>query len=308
VKRVSPDIKVGGPASAQLGLLNSFMRHCIDEGLPLDFVSTHSYPTDPVLLQEPTGFSAAIEGMTRMVHSYLPGIPIYLSEYNSGLFADLNHDSSFASSYIILATSDLIQRKVELDIWSYWTFSDIFEEQGWIPTEFHNGFGMITINGVPKPAYRAMQLLNLPSVAAGSAFSSVSVKWCGGPDAPPVRPETQTLYALARPFVDGRAGGVLYLTNWDIRDSDLKAVTVSVDFGAPVKSVTSYRVDEGNGNPRAAWILQGQPVPPSHDQLNALMAASQINVTRQPSASGNFAIPPYGLLVLEVEMQSTLTV
>ena len=88
-----------------------------------------------------------------MVHSYLPGIPIYLSEYNSGLFADLNHDSSFASSYIILSTSDLIQRKVELDIWSYWTFSDIFEEQGWIPTEFHNGFGMITINGVPKPAF-----------------------------------------------------------------------------------------------------------------------------------------------------------
>ena len=105
------------------------MRHCIEEGLPLDFLSTHSYPTDPVLLQEPTGFSAAIEGMTRMVHSYLPGIPIYLSEYNSGLFADLNHDSSFASSYIILSTSDLIQRKVELDIWSYWTFSDIFEEQ-----------------------------------------------------------------------------------------------------------------------------------------------------------------------------------
>ena len=29
----------------------------------------------------------------------------------------------------------------------------IFEEQGWIPTEFHNGFGMITINGVPKPAF-----------------------------------------------------------------------------------------------------------------------------------------------------------
>ena len=39
VKRVSLNIKVGGPASAQLGLLNSFMRHCIEEGLPLDFVS-----------------------------------------------------------------------------------------------------------------------------------------------------------------------------------------------------------------------------------------------------------------------------
>jgi xylan 1,4-beta-xylosidase len=304
VKRVSPDIKVGGPASAQLGLLNSFIRHCMDENLPLDFVSTHSYPTDPVLLQEPTGFSAALEGMTKMVQSYIPGIPIYLSEYNSGLFADLNHDSSFASSYIILAASDLIQRKVELDLWSYWTFSDIFEEQGWIPTEFHNGFGMITINGVPKPAYRAMQLLNLPSVAAGTAFSSVVFKPCTPSGATDPVTGTQTLYALARPFVDGRAGGVLYITNWDIRDSDLQAKTVSVDFGGAVKAMTSYRLDEGNGNPRAAWILQGQPMPPSHDQLNALMAASQINVTRQPTASGAFTIPPYGLLVLEVEMQS----
>ena len=33
------------------------------------------------------------------------------------------------------------------------------------------------------------------------------------------------------------------------------------------------------------------------------MAASQINVTRQPSASGSFAIPPYGLLVLEVDLK-----
>jgi xylan 1,4-beta-xylosidase len=241
--------------------------------------------------------------MTKMVQSYIPGIPIYLSEYNSGLFADLNHDSSFASSYIILAASDLIQRKVELDLWSYWTFSDIFEEQGWIPTEFHNGFGMITINGVPKPAYRAMQLLNLPSVAAGTAFSSLSIKSCT-----PAQSNTQTLYGLSRPFVDGRSGGVLYLTNWDIRDSDLQAVTLRVDFGGPVKSMTSYRLDEGNGNPRAAWILQGQPMPPSPDQHNALMAASQINVTKQPSTASTFAIPPYGTLVLEVEMQPALFV
>jgi xylan 1,4-beta-xylosidase len=230
-------------------------------------------------------------------------MPIYLSEYNSGLFADLNHDSSFASSYIVLAASDLIQRQVELDLWSYWTFSDIFEEQGWINSEFHNGFGMITIHGVPKPSYRAIQLLNMPAVATGSTFARTHVQPCTVE--PTQGSPTQTVSALARPFTDGRLGGMVYLTNWDIRDSDLRAATIQLNFKLKVLSMTSYRVDEGNANPRAAWILQGSPIPPSPDQLKALIAASQVNVTKLPAPASTFTIPPYGLLVLEVEMSST---
>ena len=43
---------------------------------------------------------------------------------------------------------------------SYWTFSDVFEEGGKLPSAFHGGFGLLTVYGTPKPAYRALQLLH----------------------------------------------------------------------------------------------------------------------------------------------------
>jgi hypothetical protein len=48
----------------------------------------------------------------------------------------------------------------QVDISSYWVFSDVFEEGGIIAGPFHGGFGLMTIHGTPKPAYRAFQLLH----------------------------------------------------------------------------------------------------------------------------------------------------
>jgi len=35
---------------------------------------------------------------------------------------------------------------------SYWTFSDVFEEQGVVKTPFYGGFGILAERGIPKPA------------------------------------------------------------------------------------------------------------------------------------------------------------
>src|SRR6202044_4135644 len=43
---------------------------------------------------------------------------------------------------------------------SYWTFSDVFEEQGVIKTPFYGGFGLIAEGGVPKPAFNAFAMLH----------------------------------------------------------------------------------------------------------------------------------------------------
>lgn len=42
----------------------------------------------------------------------------------------------------------------------YSSFTDIFEEGGFDSTPFHQGFGVQTIYNIPKPAYRAFQLLH----------------------------------------------------------------------------------------------------------------------------------------------------
>jgi len=43
---------------------------------------------------------------------------------------------------------------------SYWTYSDLFEEAGPPPTPFHGGFGLITREGIRKPAFFAYKYLN----------------------------------------------------------------------------------------------------------------------------------------------------
>ena len=43
---------------------------------------------------------------------------------------------------------------------SYWTFSDVFEEQGVVKTPFYGGFGLIAEDGIPKPAFNAFAMLH----------------------------------------------------------------------------------------------------------------------------------------------------
>ena len=43
---------------------------------------------------------------------------------------------------------------------SYWTFSDVFEEQGMVKTPFYGGFGLIAAGKIPKPSFYAFQVLH----------------------------------------------------------------------------------------------------------------------------------------------------
>ena len=46
MKAVSPQLRVGGPATAQAAWVDRFIRHCADNHVPVDFVSTHVYGND----------------------------------------------------------------------------------------------------------------------------------------------------------------------------------------------------------------------------------------------------------------------
>ena len=43
---------------------------------------------------------------------------------------------------------------------SYWSFSDVFEEQGVIKTPFYGGYGLVAEDGIPKPAFDAFEILH----------------------------------------------------------------------------------------------------------------------------------------------------
>ncbi len=46
IKSVDPRLRVGGPATAQAAWADVFIRHCVDNNVPVDFVSSHVYGND----------------------------------------------------------------------------------------------------------------------------------------------------------------------------------------------------------------------------------------------------------------------
>ena len=40
-----------------------------------------------------------------------------------------------------------------VDEMSYWTFSDVFEEQGVVKEAIYGGYGLIAAGSIPKPAF-----------------------------------------------------------------------------------------------------------------------------------------------------------
>ena len=60
------------------------------------------------------------------------------------------------------ATVDALAGPGEPKALSYWAVSDVFEES-FFPVHnesFHGMFGLINLHGIPKPSYRAYQLLH----------------------------------------------------------------------------------------------------------------------------------------------------
>ena len=91
-------------------------------------------------------------------HSGAPHTPIIISEFNAMYLNQVNvEDSAFMGPWLantIRACDGLTF------MMSYWTFSDVFEEQGVIQRPYYGGFGLVAERGIPKAAFRAFELLH----------------------------------------------------------------------------------------------------------------------------------------------------
>jgi xylan 1,4-beta-xylosidase len=87
-----------------------------------------------------------------------PNLPLHYTEWSTSYSPrDPVHDSYLSAAYIV---SRLKGSEGYADSMSYWTFTDIFEENGPVPSSFHGGFGLINFQGLRKPAFYAYQFLN----------------------------------------------------------------------------------------------------------------------------------------------------
>ncbi len=298
IKQVDASLRVGGPATAQNAWIAEFLEFCERHGLPADFVTTHYYPTDAfgeIGADSETQLANAPRDVMRQralaARNQARGRPLYYTEWNTS--SNPRHDlhdrpaSAAYATHILMSVRGLVQG------YSLWTFSDIFEENYFPSIPFQGGFGLLTINGIPKPIYRAYQLLH--------RLGSDELEVEGGH-------ETVEAWAVLKP-----AGTLTSLTVLLVNDAQPRHPIQTelvrlrlVHSSAPVTALVE-RIDEDHANPRRAWEAMGQPKYLGPRQVEHLQAMSQLrqepSVWRQAEAALEFelGLPPHSVAALTVE-------
>lgn len=262
LKAVNPRLRVGGPATAQAAWVDLMIDHALKHHVPLDFVSTHAYGDDSAQNvfgdDRPIPPHQMVCAAVKKVHDQIkasarPNIPLIWSEFNATFMTQPKiTDSVYMGPWLANMVSHCDGMT---DMMSYWTFSDVFEEQGVVKQPFYGGYGLIAERGIPKPAFNAYALLH----QLGDKRLAVP-----GDDVLATRRDDGTLAVAAWNLVEPGAPGATGAT---------KAMQLAFR-GVSGDTATIRRVDAQHGNPLAAWIRMGRPPYPTRAQIAELKRAA----------------------------------
>jgi xylan 1,4-beta-xylosidase len=248
---------------------------CNKTKTPVDFVSQHSYAgktpergselvyhellTNDHLLNQ---FRESREHIIKSV--YPDNMPLHITEYNSSYIPRCPvHDTAFNAAFMgkVLAFGNDFA-----DSFSYWTFSDVFEEEDVPQSQFHGGFGLVGLNGVIKPTFHIFAF-----------FAKLGEK---------------LLYRDNDMIATKRSDGSIAIVAWNPVAQKGTGFNKQFDLEIPLKFadclIKQQTVDEENGNAWNAWRTMGRPRYPDKSQIETLKQAAvpSINLKRQKVNDG----------------------
>jgi xylan 1,4-beta-xylosidase len=174
------------------------------------------------------------------------------------------------------------------DMMSFWTFSDVFEEDGPKKEPFDGGFGLMATGGIKKPSYVAFSLLHkLGSERLANTASDV--------------------------LVTRRKDGTLVIAAWNLVDPDQKGSNKVFHLKfrgvAPDARISVQRVDNDHGNTLAAYRAAGSPRYPTQAQVQQINRAAELppaDSAQLLNGQLDLDISPNGLVLVEAPPAATL--
>lgn len=305
IKRVDSLLRVGGPATSINAWIPEMIAFCTSSGAPLDFVSTHHYPTDDPLWrnsQLPWDEFIQLGGqyqrgvlreMALKARHEAGSLPLYYTEWNiSAMVPDARHDEPYAAAMIAKTLADAAGL---VDGYSFWTFTDLFEEGGQHAAPFHGGFGLQTIHGIRKPSHRLFELFH----GLGDQRLNVTAE------------SDSTVEVLA---VAGEGSLTIVTYNHNTPDAPIAEQEVCLHLAGvntrPPARLT--RIDAAHANAKAMWQALDGPEYPARDQLAQIAVASRPRVwviwprRCEDTCTYRIVLPPHGVAAIKVEVNGNL--
>jgi xylan 1,4-beta-xylosidase len=289
LKSVNTRLRVGGPSTAQAAWVDRFIQHAVENNVPVDFASTHVYGNDSSQdvfgTQEAIPRSQMVCRAVKKVHeqikaSALHDLPLIWSEYNASYKNEPEvTDSIFMGPWL---ADTIRQCDGMVSMLSYWTFSDVFEEQGVVKQPFYGGYGLIAEYGLPKPAFNAFKLLH----RLGNR-----------------RIVIDSASALATRRSDGTYVVALWNACPEEKSCPAKQFTLEVKGAKDGGHAMIWRLDSTHGSIDRAYAAIGKPSNPTPRQITDLRRAAQIPQPQAvPFQKGKLAlaVPSQGLALVEI--------
>jgi xylan 1,4-beta-xylosidase len=288
LKGISPRLRVGGPATAAAAWVGDFLQFTSKNNVPVDFVSSHGYADDTV--EDLFGTNENIPMDDRVCRaiskvageiksSPSPSLPLVWSEWNvQGMME--SRDTTFVGPAL---ANTVRECDGMVNMLSFWTFSDVFEEGGPIPKPFEGEFGLRAKGGINKPSYYAYSLLHELGVER-IPNSSKNVIATKGPNG--------GLAIVAWNLVDPGQSGIT------------KTMTLSFLHTAPDARVSIERVDDDHGNVLKIYAAMGRPLDPTPAQVEKMNHDTALGSPAESRLQGgklNLTLMPNALLLIKIE-------
>ncbi len=278
VKAVDSRFRVGGPAvcgGTDEVWIKAFMEYCREQKIKVDFVTRHHYTIqqpkeaghyDYVTLMNPEDGFANLNTSREIIDSFdeYKNLPIYITEFNTSYSPkSVIHDTNQNAAYIAHQLSRLGDVN---EAYSYWTFGDVFEEQGVAFTPFHGGFGLVANGCIPKPTFWTFAFYKKMQSSKGTCVY-----------------KDEHMVILKNPT--GGYQGIGW--NPTKREGETERIMeLLFPVKAGVYSVLTKTVDEETCNPLKVWHDMGEPAYLTGEQKKVLRQAAQpfIQTSRLESA------------------------
>ncbi len=286
VKAVDERIQVGGPAICGVETekwLRAFFEHCIKNKSPLDFISRHCYTANQPTrkghytyhsLNDPSYMIDELKETKAIMGDYpsIKDMPLHITEFNSSYVPTCPvHDTNYHASYIARILSEAGEYA---DSYSYWTFSDVFEEADVPKSVFHGGFGLVALNSIKKPTFYAFEF-----------FSNAGRELLYRDENMIVTKDEERYVIIGWNWQEGNSG---------------RGQTISYRFSLPSIGeqaiMINKKVDPNNANPLRTWSNLGKPRILNPKELAILQAAAE------PVQMDSGLIEKDGLYIMDIDI------
>jgi xylan 1,4-beta-xylosidase len=316
VRSVDQHFRVGGPATSnfteegEAPWFKEFAEYCQRRNVPVDFFSCHPYPntwsidTEGNQLTGYRGPDATQRDLSWLARfrdrSFAPNAEIHLTEWNSSPSPrDLVHDTAFMGPFLVesyLSASGLV------DSLGYWVFTDLFEENGLGRGPFHGGFGLLTVQGVPKPAFYAMKFL----AQLGSRELDRGPGWIVTESAGELRVLLWNYCHYTEAFASGDRSELRRSDRYGAFESgDPREISIDLTrWGNAPRTFEVQSVDRAHGSAYDRWVEIGAPEHLSRAEEQALRAAAVPDVgVHTFEATLRQRVAPHGICFLQELIQ-----